>query len=69
MLARVRTITSIGGTGGRDGEACSDHQGTEAQAEAVTSGSITLGAVEERTAVLNVACSRCERQGDIVSTA
>ena len=27
------------------------------------SGSITLGAVAERTAVLNVACYRCERAG------
>ena len=27
------------------------------------SGSITLGAVAERTAVLNVACTRCERAG------
>jgi hypothetical protein len=27
------------------------------------SGSITLGAVAERTAVLNVACTRCERVG------
>jgi hypothetical protein len=27
------------------------------------SGSITLGAVAERTAVLAVACSRCERAG------
>jgi hypothetical protein len=28
-----------------------------------TSGSITLGEVAERTAVLAVACSRCERAG------